>query len=811
MPDQRDFRPPASNQGGTLYAALVLLLSLLVGLGLGGARGTLSAQAGGLGWQASQTIGDGQVPGQHDPAFLLDTDGALNALWVDDRLGPGLALFTARRMASGQEWPSPERVYALDPDAADAGGAALASPALAEGPDGRLHALWILRRRLGSEVWHASRGPGGRTWSRPQRVDAGDLLDRSDPALVVVPAGTLHAVWTEGREDADIVHASTDAEGTWGPPQRLNTPGDGTQRHAALVATGDGNLYASWEDTRLGHSAIAASRLPPGGDVWWPNAILGPEGAAAVDQRAPVLAVDGAGLPTVLWVEERGLGQVHRATLPAPDAYWRDDGVVYRAVLGRLLDLAWATAPGEGGLLLWTEAREDPSGDRLLAAAWGPSGLGPSGRVDLGRDLGHAASPRALVDGIGQVHALWLGRGATDRSGRLRTARAELPLSRPDQRKLQGRLVYAGRPFGCPTEAFALLACDGAWLAYLRPDGFDLVPFLGSWIQVDGTPEILPRCELLRVEGAKFAASPCPEGLAVLTGRLSLMQRPLEGALAQVAGAAARSGPSGRYVLAPPRRGLLDLAITAPCALSANLKGLGIIDGFNSLPDLALWPGDLDQDCAVSIGDLVILARQLGAPADLAQPACADLDGDGSVGIQDLAPIAANLGAACAGGAPLAAAPSDGAVPAAAGADLGLSRMDAAPVIRLGSQTAPARVWQVRVRPAGPGPERVVAAGRAPFAVAVPGLLVLRNAVDAQGAAELLAVRPGQVAPPAPGAVLAKLLIRPQAALSITVQAVDDMGRLRRPDAWLEPIDGQDPIALRELLLPFVAPSVSAR
>lgn len=754
-----------------------------LGLLLGGRGGMAGAQGPALHWQAAQTIGD-TVPAvaQHDPAWLLDSDGALNAIWVDDGQGPGTGLLASRRPAGSAAWSSPQQVFGLAALPSSTGAAVLAEPALAEGLDGRLHALWTLRRRGAAEIWHAARDPGARAWVRADRVDAGSDLDRADPDLAVDRYGVAHAIWTEGRAETDIVHSLAAADGRWSLPQRLNTPAAGSQRRPVLLAAPDGNLYAAWEDDRLGRSSIAASRLPPGGDVWWPNAILGTFHGGAVAHRSPVLAVDPAGLPSLLWLEERGRGQIRKASLPAPDAFWRDDGVLYSAGLGPIVDLAGAAGGTGAGALLWTESRNDAFGDRLYSAVLDAGGLGPPRRVDLGRGLGHAASPHVLLDGWGRVQALWLGLAEGDGIHRLRTAAADPVLAAAPQRLLTGRLVYAARPQGCPTESYALLDCSGAWVAYLRPDGADLVPFLGSWVAVEGAVEALPRCSLLRVQSLRIAAGPCPANPAVLTGRVSLMQRPLEGATVQVAGSTARSGPSGRYVLAPAPLGQQDLKLQAPCALAAQLKGLRIIDGFNPLPEVALRPGDLDQDCVVGLGDLVLLARQLGLAADLAQPACTDLDGDGGVTIHDLAPIAANLGASCAPreGLPLAELEGAARPPSAvADAPLGsLSGVGAA--LRLGPRAAGARVWFLSTSPV-PLAQRPPS-GQPPFVVVAEGLLTLRNQVTPDGRLELLVVRPPARAPLGTGATLAWRAGGLGHRLGTRLELADDLGRSIDPD-----------------------------
>lgn len=610
------------------------------------------ALAAGPLWQAAVDLSaaDGEAA-QRDLDLLTMTDGSLRAVWADDRLGAGASIWSASRPVGAGAWQDAGRVASMDSGASGAA-AVLATPRLAEDPWGRLHVLWSLRQADGASIWHAFQRPGWAGWSPAERVDDGADVDRADPDLAIDPYGVLHAVWSEGRQEADIVHASRPPGEGWSAPARLNTPADGVQRRPVVAAATDGNVYAAWEDTREGRSDIAASRLPPGGDVWWPNAILSADVGPAA-QRFPAIAVDEAGHPVVAWLDMGGLGRIRGASLPEPDAFWASEGTWVEARLGPLQALDLVAGPLGVRALLWTEGRSDASESRLFAAVVDAQGVGATSRVDAGRGLGQAREPRAALDRDGRVQAIWLGLRDGERQARARGSSSDAPLSPSSPRTLIGRLLYAGQPVGCPLDAFALVDCDGQVLSYLRATGPALAPFLGSWIRVTGGLDQGAACRPLRADLVQLQSGPCPRNTAIVTGVLRLLGRPVDDGHATIGADRASTGPTGRYALALDRPGRTTMVFSAPCALERRVSGIDLIDGLNQLPDIALRPGDVDGNCAVDLLDLVQVTRQQGRPADLAAPLCVDLDRDGRVSLEDAAVVAANYGARCDGGLPL--------------------------------------------------------------------------------------------------------------------------------------------------------------
>lgn len=629
------------------------LAIVLLSIGVGGLP--RAAVAGDISWQAAVDLNPSapEAP-PRDLDLLAMTDGSLRAVWVEDHPGAASSLWSAGRPAGTLAWQAAERVASLEGGGPVAEGV-LATPRLAEDPAGRLHAIWLRRQTGGASVWHAEQRPGWSAWSVARRVDNGADVDRADPDLAVDPYGVLHAIWSEGRDEADIVYAFKVPGEHWSAPSRLNTPADGVQRRPVLAAAPDGNLYAAWEDTREGRSDIAASRLPPGGDVWWPNAILSADVGPAA-QRFPAIAVDEAGHPVVAWLDLAGLGRIRGASLPAPDGFWQAEGPWVEPRLGALGEMDLVAGPSGLRALLWTESRTDASGARLFAASVGANGVGAASRVDAARGLGQAQDPRAVLDRDGKVQVVWLGLRAGEAEARARSSGSETPLAVSTPQTLVGRLLYIGRPIGCPLDAFALVDCDGQWLSYVRASGPALAPFLGSWVRVTGGLDQGMACRPLRADTVQLQGGPCPRNLPIVTGLLRTLDRPVDDGQVMIGSDRAATGPLGRYALALDGPGRADLVLTAPCALERRIRGVELIDGLNQLPSIALRAGDVDGNCSVDLRDIVQVARQQGLPTDLAAPRCIDLDRDGVVSLSDLALVAAAYGSRCDGGLPLVGA-----------------------------------------------------------------------------------------------------------------------------------------------------------
>ena len=121
---------------------------------------------------------------------------------------------------------------------------------LVAGPDGALHVLAI---EQGQNVYYLRSNDAGETWATVQ-LSAGNDPTRqySWGSLALAPdgSGTLHASWTENREDNKwlptgvYVARSLDDGATWSEPDPvMSAPGHG---HSTVMASSGGNVMVFW-------------------------------------------------------------------------------------------------------------------------------------------------------------------------------------------------------------------------------------------------------------------------------------------------------------------------------------------------------------------------------------------------------------------------------------------------------------------------------------------------------------------------------------------------------------------------------------
>ncbi len=167
------------------------------------------------------------------------------------------------------------------------------APDVAVGPDGSIHVVWLDKGPLGtpdklghvhnagghthqawSDVYYARSDDGGKSFSKPVRVNAEDGevwgFAVSKPKVGVGPTGTVHVFYPANETSSAIGKAvavshyarSTDGGRTFSKPVRLNgepaedlehlVHGGLAQAHVfGTMAVGrDGGVYAFWLDTR---------------------------------------------------------------------------------------------------------------------------------------------------------------------------------------------------------------------------------------------------------------------------------------------------------------------------------------------------------------------------------------------------------------------------------------------------------------------------------------------------------------------------------------------------------------------------------
>lgn len=187
--------------------------------------------------------------------------------------GAGVALRYRRSDDGGKTWSKPVRVDGGRPAYHFAAGDARVA---AEGNS--VFALWS---RPGKGPHGA--GPlamarstdGGKTWTAAAGPSADGTFGRRFPALSI-SSGALNAIWLDRESNAKLFTSrSTDGAKTWSKPAVLDDDACECCWNAAL-ASADGTVYALYRDKDPRDMKVAVSR--DGGKTWGKPAAAGPFG-----------------------------------------------------------------------------------------------------------------------------------------------------------------------------------------------------------------------------------------------------------------------------------------------------------------------------------------------------------------------------------------------------------------------------------------------------------------------------------------------------------------------------------------------------
>ncbi len=574
----------------------------------------------------------------------MDSLGTLHAVWVDDRDGGTRgAIYYARRPARAEQWRPNSRV--AGPGGADA----RLDPAVTVDAAGRVHVVWTEFHGGDPDIYHSLLPAGGQVWTAPRRIndDVGPAI-QWHPSAAADLWGTAHFAWTDERAgSADIYSTRLTVDGWWAPNARINQAAPGIQGHARLTGTPGGDIHAVWEDTRHGRSAIFASRLPPGGDTWWPDAELSVSAGRAL-QRRPWVTADGSGAIQAVWVDEGpgDGGALRLATLRPGEPYWDMDRVIYQPTNGNLLSVSAAAGADGSVLAFWGETR--PGTSRVYSALVAPDGQVQRERVDSSPSVTAGTDPVAVLDADGRATVLWRGLPARQSHGEIYVSTAQLAPPTYGSVRLEGWLQYRTGEETCTGEGYAVVACDGIPShMILNPDQLNLPPLLGSYVALDGVLKDRDGCPRVEATHIRLTTTPCPRQTGAVTGMLRAGGAPVAGAAIEIAGETVATGPSGRFFFDLLPVGGHPLTATLPCALDARAGPIAVRPGV--LTDAGsgqLVLGDVIADCVIDLQDLVAVAGQYKSQPPF-YPACTDLDADGTVSLYDLVAVAAGYGQSC--------------------------------------------------------------------------------------------------------------------------------------------------------------------
>jgi len=178
--------------------------------------------------------------------------GTLFLAWRDKRIDGGGDIYFARSIDRGLTWSDPNVRVNTDPTGPAKG---QASPVIAVAADGTVYIAWEDTRDLLAyiDIYLGRSTDGGDTWT-DHKVDAAATgVLNADPDLAVDAVGTVHVVWSQGNDTADVFYShSVDGGETWSQATRVNeNVTAGWRGQPTLVVDAGGRIHVAWYDDRL--------------------------------------------------------------------------------------------------------------------------------------------------------------------------------------------------------------------------------------------------------------------------------------------------------------------------------------------------------------------------------------------------------------------------------------------------------------------------------------------------------------------------------------------------------------------------------
>lgn len=225
---------------------------------------------------------------QRHPAVALDTNRGAFAVWQDGSSGPDI--YFAHRPPNG-EWGSHVKI------SDDMTGAGQYVPDIAIDSAGNGYAIWEDRRNDSGDIYFAYR-PAGGSWGVNVKVnDDQGSAGQSWPAIAVDTSGNAYAVWEDGRNgDNDVFFAYRPDGGEWQANIQVNDANSSYQGSSDIAVSPDGQAVAIWRDNRNNTWDTYAAYRPKDG-VWGSNAKI----SGGENTQDPKIAMDYLGNAYAIW------------------------------------------------------------------------------------------------------------------------------------------------------------------------------------------------------------------------------------------------------------------------------------------------------------------------------------------------------------------------------------------------------------------------------------------------------------------------------------------------------------------------------
>jgi hypothetical protein len=279
------------------------------------------------------------------PDIAAGVDGTIDLVWLDNSaLGGGFNAGFIRY----RRWDRALQMWLDATNVAVGSPGTLQSPAVAVGPDGVSHVVWVDTVSGSPSLRYRRRSASG--WSSPENVSLG-----TDPDIGVDPGGGLHMVWADSSilsDGNDIYYLWGDELEGWSLTYVMSDHPSVDSTNPTVAIDHNGMLHIAWRESAGNSEAILyrsglRSSWPSGSEMVAPSMARVGAPAIAVDERRFVhLAFAGpeglehrVGEPTMQAWEAGEPIVARQPAATSPRLATAGDGTVY---------VVW-TAPGVAG------------------------------------------------------------------------------------------------------------------------------------------------------------------------------------------------------------------------------------------------------------------------------------------------------------------------------------------------------------------------------------------------------------------------------------------------------------------------------
>lgn len=221
---------PRQLNGLAQVITILLVIVLMVELQPILASTALAEVAGSAFWDSSRRISTTAENGAFIPVLRADNNGRLMIVY-NQMTDQGVENpYYRDSLDGGKNWREPTAIHRAD--------TALLQTTFNFDNNGNAHAVW--RTRTG--IWHSREDQ----WPTVANPITSTLQLVFSPDIAAAPDGTLHVVWAQ--QDNQIYHASSgDGGNTWSSSHAL-TDGPTKSDEPAIAADLNGNLHIVWEE-----------------------------------------------------------------------------------------------------------------------------------------------------------------------------------------------------------------------------------------------------------------------------------------------------------------------------------------------------------------------------------------------------------------------------------------------------------------------------------------------------------------------------------------------------------------------------------